>query len=148
MILDKLVNIATYKGISNNLDLAIDFLLQNSLETLPLGRHPIHGDKIFVTLMTAELGQGSTWEKHRKYIDIQIALAQGESIAWAPEDSILDFSSYNAAKADIQLSRDPQEGLVCPIPQGWFGIYFPTDAHRPGIGQGSTRKAVVKVAVQ
>lgn len=148
MILDKLANIATYKGISNNLDLAIDFLLHNNLESLQLGRHAIHGDIVFVTVMTAELGLGATWEKHRKYIDKQIPLAQGESIAWAPEDSILDFSFCNAAKGDIQLSRDPQEGLVCPIPQGWFGIYFPTDAHRPGIGQGSTRKAVVKVAAQ
>lgn len=148
MILDKPANISTHRGISANLDLAIDFLLQNSLETLPLGRRPIDGNKVIVTLMASELGKGSTWEKHRKYIDKQIPLAQGESIAWAPEDSILDFSFCNAAKGDIQLSRDPQEGLVCPIPQGWFGIYFPTDAHRPGIGQGSTRKAVVKVAAQ
>lgn len=116
MILDKLANIATYKGVSNNLDLAIDFLLHNNLESLPLGRHAIHGDIVFVTVMTAELGLGATWEKHRKYIDIQIALTQGESIAWAPEDCIHDFAPY--------------------------------DAHRSGIGQGSTRKAVVKVAVQ
>ena len=146
MILDKLDNIALYKGISVNLDLAIDYLGQNALDTLPLGRHPIEGDKVFVTLMTAELGQNPTWEKHRKYIDIQIALAQGECIAWMPHDAISGFSPYDDSKGDIQLSRDPQEGLVCPIPQGWFAVYFPTDAHRPCIGQGITRKAVVKVA--
>lgn len=148
MILDKLVNIATYRGISDNLDLAIDYLVQNSIEALPLGRHHINGDKVFVTIMAAELGRGDTWEKHRKYIDIQIALAQGESIAWTPADCILDFAPYDEAKGDIQLSHDTREGLVCPIPQGWFAIYFPSDAHRPCIGQGSTRKAVVKVAVQ
>ena len=146
MILDKLDNISAYKGMSANLDLAIDYLKQNELETLPLGRHPIEGDTVFVTLMTAELGQNPTWEKHRKYIDIQIALAQGESIAWAPHDAIGGFSPYDDSKGDIQLSRDPQEGLICPIQLGWFAIYFPTDAHRPGIGQGITRKAVVKVA--
>ncbi len=148
MILDKLANIATYKGISSNLDLAIDFLMQNSLEHLPLGRHAIHGDRVFVTVMTTQLGPGLTWEKHRKYIDIQIALAQGESIAWAPEDSIRDFAPYDEAKGDIQLSSDPQEGLVSPIHPGWFVVYFPHDAHRPGIGLGAASKAVVKVAVR
>jgi biofilm protein TabA len=147
MILDKLANIATYRGISGNLDLAIDFLTQNNMEALPLGRHPIHGDKVYVTIMATELGRGKTWEKHRRFIDIQIALAQGESIAWAPDDCIYDFAPYDEAKGDIQLSTDPQEGLICPIHQSWFVIYFPNDAHRPGIGQGSTRKAVVKVAV-
>jgi biofilm protein TabA len=148
MILDKLTNIETYRGINGNMDLAIDFIIRNNTEALPLGRHPIHGNNAFVTIMATELGHNDTWEKHRKYIDIQIALAQGESIAWTPADCILDFAPYDEAKGDIQLSPDTREGLVCPIPQGWFAIYFPSDAHRPGIGQGSTRKAVVKVAVQ
>lgn len=146
MIMDKLDNISAYKGISGSLDLAIEYLKQNKLDMLPPGRSPIDGDRVFVTLMTSQLGQNPAWEIHRKYIDIQIALTQGESIAWAPHDTICGFSPYDESKGDIQLSLDPRDGLICPLPQGWFFIFFPTDAHRPGIGQGSARKAVVKVA--
>ncbi|MHC1785929.1 MAG: YhcH/YjgK/YiaL family protein [Christensenellales bacterium] len=146
MILDKLQNLPLYRGISPDLDTAILGLQGMDLQALPEGRHPIDGDRVFMTLMSPTLGDGPTWEKHHRYIDIQIALSEGESIAWAPDGDIGGFSPYDAAAGDIQLSHDPQPGLLCPLKAGWFAIYFPWDAHRPGIGQGRTRKAVVKVA--
>lgn len=147
MILDRLERLGNYRGISRELDTAINWLTGRDLAALPDGRHTIDGDSVYVTLMRADFKENLTWEKHRHYIDIQIALEAGESIAWAPAESLAGWSPYDAAKGDIQLSQDPVPGLLCQMAPGSFGIYFPNDAHRPGIGQGQGRKAVVKVAV-
>ncbi len=147
MILDSLQNITRYKGIHPNLDTAIAYLERTDLRSLPLGRTDIDGDKVFVSLSKPQLGDNKTWEKHRLYADIQIALEDGENIAWADEKDLQCFSVYDAEKGDIQLSEDPTPGVVCAIKKDHFGLYFPHDAHRPGIGTQVGYKAVVKVRV-
>ncbi len=147
MILDSLQHIGRYRGIHPNLDTAIDFVLSRDLDTLPDGRTDIAGDAVYVVLSTPTLGDNLVWEKHRLYADIQIALRYGESIAWADANTLHGFSPWDAQKGDIQLSHDAAPGVVCTLQKGQFGLYFPQDAHRPGLGQGTTRKAVVKVKV-
>lgn len=147
MILDRLEQIHLYRGLSVHMDRAIDYLTRTDLSSLPDGRHEIDGEPVFMNIMPVSLGDNPNWEAHRRYIDIQIALMEGESIAWAPLESIQGFSPYDESKGDIQLSQDASQGLVFPLHKGSFGIYFPSDAHRPGLGQGQSRKAVVKVQV-
>lgn len=147
MILDSMTHIGRYRGIHPNLDLAIDYVMGRDLDALPDGRHDIAGDAAYVMISSPALGDNPMWEKHQLYADIQIALRDGESIAWADADSLSGFSPYDEAKGDIQKSHDAAPGVVCALQKGQFGLYFPQDAHRPGLGQGATRKAVVKVKV-
>lgn len=145
MIPDRLCNLERYRGMHPNLDTAISYLSGVDLRALPLGRIEVDGEKVFVLLSKPALSQHDKWEKHRKYADIQIMLTPGESIAWAHEDDITGFSEYDESKGDIQLSSHPAQGLICPIPADGFALYFPHDAHRPGLGVGTGYKAVVKV---
>lgn len=46
MIYDMLTNVEKYRGISKNLDTAIDFLVKTDLASLPLGQTEIDGDNV------------------------------------------------------------------------------------------------------
>lgn len=147
MILDQLSHIGRYRGMHPNLDTAITFLENTDLRSLPLGRTEVDGDQVFALVSKPQLKQHEQWEKHRLYADIQVILAEGEHIAWAFEDDVQGFDAYDPHRGDMQLSQGPHEGLVCPMAADSFAIYFPHDAHRPGLGQGTGWKAVVKVAL-
>lgn len=82
MIYDSLKNIESYKGISRNLDTAIDFLVKTDLNTLPEGWTDIDGEHVFANVISAvthELTEES-FEIHRNYMDIQIDLQGTEVI--------------------------------------------------------------------
>lgn len=146
MILDDFRNLGQYYGICKGLDLIIEQMDSFDFKSMANGRHEIDGDRVFLNLMQTNLGQGGTWEAHRKYIDLQLVLEQEETIAWAPLNAIQDFSGYDEQK-DILLSADPHKGVPMLLKAGMFGIYFPEDAHQPGIGAGQGRKAVFKIKV-
>lgn len=144
MISDTLERLTQYYGMHPHLDTAIRFLMDTAAAKLPDGRHEIDGDRAFVNVMRTTLGDGGTWEAHHNYIDLQLALEGTETIAWAPVEQINDFSGYDAQK-DIMVSSDPQKGSPLVLKPGMFGLFFPSDAHQPGIGTGQGRKAVVKI---
>lgn len=146
MIYDTLANLPRYRGISKPLDKAIDFLTSTDLSTLS-GKTVIDGDRVYLNVQDAQMKPFSEgrWEAHRAYIDIQIALTEGETIHYAPLGSIADWEPY---QWDIHFSSDANEGIALPMTPGAFGMFMPQDAHRPGIGEGTVRKAVVKVAVE
>ena len=50
MIYDKLENIGLYQGCHPNLDLAIRFILEHDLASLPPGKTEIAGDQVYVNV--------------------------------------------------------------------------------------------------
>lgn len=146
MIMDKVANLALYRGLGRHIDTAIDFLLKTDLSALPDGRRDVDGDNVFVLMQSPVFKKENKWEAHQRYIDIQIALMPGETILWAPLDSLNGWTPYDA-KGDFTLSEDAAPGTALPMAPETFCLFFPGDAHKPGLGEGSGRKAVVKVRV-
>ncbi len=146
MILDNIQNIGRYKGLHAALDEALDYIMACGLAGLAPGRHEVDGERIYLLVQEPALKsfEETAWEAHRLYIDIQIALKDGETIGYAPIDLVDGWSAYDAQK-DIRFSHSPFHGLALPLPAGAFAVFFPHDAHRPVIGAGTTRKAVMKV---
>ena len=74
MIYDLLVNIGNYRGMNRNLDKAIDYLMTVDINTLPLGKTEIDGDRVFLQVMEARTHEltDESYEVHRDYMDIQI----------------------------------------------------------------------------
>lgn len=52
MIFDKIANIGRYKGINKNLDTAIDYIRNNDLSSLPMGRTELDGE-VYINVMEA-----------------------------------------------------------------------------------------------
>ncbi len=146
MIYDRLERIGAYRNIHPNLDQAIDYILATDLDTLEEGRHGADESPFYVLAQAPELKAENRWERHRTHIDVQIALADGETIGYAPEEETGPWSPWDDG-ADFASSESPDTGIPLRMSKGSFAVFFPQDAHRPCLGKGKTRKIVVKVAV-
>lgn len=150
MIFDSVRHIGAYKGISANLDKAIDYIGKTDLSTLELGRHPISGDEVFMNVMEVEThlpGEEYHLEAHRKYLDIHITLKGGENVAVTPLETVREDTPFNES-GDIGMYWGGCQAL-CSVTPGTFLLCMTQDAHQPALalGQpGKMKKAVVKIA--
>ena len=87
MIYAELKNIKTYKGISKNLDKAIDFIVGKKYLNANFGKNIIDGDAVYFNCPEKPITRENTnldLEYHKKYIDIHIVLEGEEVIAYTP----------------------------------------------------------------
>jgi YhcH/YjgK/YiaL family protein len=150
MIYDRLDKLATYKGISKNLDTAIDYLGKNKVGGMPEGKHPVDGDRVIVQVMSYETKDLSAakFEIHKKYIDIQIVLEGKEGCYCRPMEG-LEPSEPFITERDVGFLKG-EGGAFMPLTPEVFAIFFPHDAHKPSCdweGKHKNRKVVVKIAV-
>lgn len=146
MIFDTIENIDRYTTLGYNLGLGLRFLVENSLSSLPLGRTDVDGDQLYVLVQeydTRPVEQGK-WEAHRQYIDIQYMVDGQERMGFA--------NIRNMALGEYIPERDFQsltgEGNYVDVFSGAFVIFFPEDAHKPGLAVNNPepiRKVVLKV---
>ena len=99
MIYDRLEHIGRYRGLGAHLDRAIDFLTKADVALLT-GRGEIDGDRVYYMEQNPQLRalQDVKWERHERYIDIQIALTEGEEIYACPMEDVEDWSAFDAQK--------------------------------------------------
>jgi YhcH/YjgK/YiaL family protein len=148
MIFDTLDNHARYAGLGHNLPAALKFLLENDLTSLPIGRTDIDGDNLYALVQeyaTKPAEQG-LWEVHRKYIDVQYMVSGTERMGFANLRT-MQLGEYVPEK-DFQPMRGT--GSSVDVFAGAFVIFFPNDAHMPGLqtDQPETiRKVVLKVKI-
>lgn len=132
MIFDQLSNLSLYKGMHTNLDTAIDFLLTHDLETLPLGRTEIDGERVFLNKMEANAASAESkgYEVHKKYMDIQIDVVGIERVDTAAADGFVlhDFSE----EKDIGFGINPLVAS-CTLGPGNFTVCLAGEPHKPGI---------------
>lgn len=145
MIYDLITNIVNYKGISEHLDKAIEFIASNDLNSLPLGRTDIDGDNVFINIMeaTTKGAQELNFEYHKNYMDIQIDLVGTEMIQVATEG----IEEVEAYKEDIGFFK-ANTGSSCILGPGRFIVCMIEELHKPGIQVGfntAIKKCVVKV---
>lgn len=141
---------AYYKN-SDRWNKAFGFLKDNDLTKLELKRFDLDGDNLFVTVSeySSKDPETAMYEAHKKYIDIQYVVSGNELIGIAPlasQDSILQ--EYNDTK-DIEYLSCKKGVMVQATPAKFF-IFFPEDAHMPGLKEGTNspvRKAVVKIRI-
>ena len=150
MIYDYIDHCLQYKGISPQMDVALELLRHTDFSTLELGRYEL-SDGVFYNVMDCVLSPFSKtkWEYHRNYIDIQYPLAEGEQIGTMPLYQLDKCGNYSAEQ-DICFADDERAGTVLPMSLGTFAVFFPWDAHRPCWAKGNTRairKLVIKVPV-
>lgn len=136
-------------GLSPRFHQALAMLAATDLEKLPLGRHDLDGDNLFVLVQeyTTKAESAGRWEAHQRYADIQLIVRGRERIGIAAIERMTVDVPYDATK-DVALFTG--EGDWLTMTPGRFAIFFPQDVHLPCIelGGGETvRKIVVKVAL-
>lgn len=147
MIYDLTDNLEQYTGLFENLDTAIDYLVNTDLSALPLGRTDIDGSSVYLTVseLEARRSEEALFETHSDYMDIHIDLegvelfetALGDLEEAAPYDPEKDMATW---KADLSAA--------CVLGPGRFLIAMTEEPHKPAVaGADGThlKKIVVKV---
>lgn len=145
MIVDSLKNVGRYSALSKRLAAAFDYIANNDLHKLPVGRTDIDCG-IYVAVSEYQTKHEGRFEAHKKYADIQIIISGEERMDYASEDKALLVTAYDRDK-DITF-LDAELYSTVNLAAGQFVVFLPGEPHRPGLAVGEpikVKKAVVKV---
>lgn len=132
-------------------DMAFKFLKTNDLSKLELKRYDIDGENLYamVSEYLSKNEETTNFEAHRKYIDIQYVISGKEIMNIAPLTTKKEVVTPYDMTKDIEFLTVDKISKFSATPSNFF-IFFPTDAHRPGLKDGvnsNVRKIVIKVKV-
>jgi biofilm protein TabA len=130
---------------------AFRFLKSQNLSQLDVKRYDIDGDNLYALISEYNTKNEETtnFEAHRKYIDIQYVISGKEIMNVAPLSTVKEvITPYDETK-DIEFVTVGKK-VDYPASQNNFFIFFPDDAHRPGLKDGinaPVKKVVIKLRV-
>jgi YhcH/YjgK/YiaL family protein len=148
MIIDSVANAEAYTPLGGRIAAGLEYLRRTDLVSLEAGRYGIDGEAVYAVVQdyTTCPAAGKPWEAHRAYIDIQYVAAGAEMLGWAPVEKMTQNQAYDPAK-DVAFFEGTGDFLRAG--PGTFLVFFPRDAHMPGVqidAPAPVRKVVVKVA--
>lgn len=147
MIIDHIDNAPQYYGLGAGIEAGLRFLKPADMNDLPLGKKVINGDKLFalVSEYMTHAEASVKWEAHRRYIDIQYVVTGAEAIGYQCVANMEIVKPYDETGDALFLQGNGSRLL---LGQGIFAIFWPQDAHQPGLSlrrPQMVRKVVVKV---
>ena len=149
MIFASKENLARYKGVSVNMNAAIDYLLKISTKDL----QPCKVDIDSNMYMMVQCYDTRTWEQgkfeaHDRYIDIQFYLS-GEEFVYVEDRSRLNISEPYDTERDVvkfhDISIPPVKLRMTP---GSAVIFFPEDGHKPNCMIDNRPEQVKKIVLK
>ena len=149
MIYDTLSNAKLYAGISDAMAIAMEVLQTTDFAAVAPGSYQVR-DGVFYNVMEPTLRpvEEGSWECHRKYIDVQYVLCDGEQILYCPLDRV-DWGEFNDS-GDCALAKLQGSWISLPMHPDTFAVFFPGDAHAPTLALDTVKqvkKVVIKVPV-
>jgi YhcH/YjgK/YiaL family protein len=149
MIFDSIENAELYYGLGEKFKTAFELLKTTDFNSLKEERIELDGENIFAMVQKYETknSDDAKWEAHQKYIDIQYMISGAENMGFVLSDYLEIKEKYNEEN-DVEIL----EGLgdYVQVNEGEFVIFFPDDAHMPGIKikeNEMIRKVVIKVKI-
>ena len=150
MIYDKIDNLNTYTGISEDIRKGLEWL-RNIKPDVEKGVYEISPRvKAIVSEYTTKVINENGYEAHREYIDIQYLVSGEEELYFLPLEYLKEIKPYNKeidASFYVETGIKPQELM---IGNGYFAILFPQDGHMPQLcveKPTSVKKVVIKVKI-
>jgi len=150
MIYDKIDNLETYAGISEDIRLGLEWL-RDVNPNIEKGVYELSPRvKAIVSEYTTQEVNENGYEAHRDYIDIQYLISGSEKICCLPLESLKESKTYRKeidAAFYEEANINPLEMLVG---NGYFAIFYPQDGHMPCLNFGKSenvKKVVVKIKV-
>ncbi len=124
---------------------AFDFLKQD-LTKVEEGKYGILGDDVFAMISDyqTKMKETTKWEAHRKYIDLQVVISGEEFMGISALSKVTEPEEYDEQR-DLIFFGNSEGKFHIAKP----GIFFPSDAHMPGIqlnNSSPVRKLVIKIA--
>lgn len=152
MIIDTIENLVRYKGLSPNIDQAIDYIRATDLNEMPLGHTAVSGECVHFNhfqYMTVEKAEDSLFEAHKKYLDLHVILSGQEFVAVAPIEALEHVEER--PDEDSVMYRG-EAAFRFPITTGQFVLLYPGEGHLPRLSingvNTDVNKVVFKIQVQ
>lgn len=125
---------------------ALNFIEENDLTKLPLGKYVIDEGNVWVNIVEADLRPigNALLEAHDEFIDIHIPFTGSESYGIKPR-SDCKYPKGEIDTADDIIFFDDEVETVLTRTAGTQTVFEPNMAHAPLIGEGKIRKAIFKV---
>jgi YhcH/YjgK/YiaL family protein len=146
MIYGEIKDLGLYKGISKNLDRAIDYILSGEYKNGVVGKNVIDGDNVYFNQpdspMTKEVKDGFI-ENHKKYIDIHVVIEGEEKIGYISNTDVKLTKEYDEA-GDYELYEGELENLFY-LNSKKFIVLYPGEPHMALIKGGEKPAKVKKV---
>jgi biofilm protein TabA len=149
VVFDRIENALVYYGLGPGIKAALDYLATIDLESLKPGKHELpNGAYVMVADYQTKPASEKRWEAHRKYIDLQYVVSGVERMGYADISAMASPGDYDEAN---DITRPEGDGDFLTATAGTFAIFYPWDAHLPGVVAGEpcdVRKVIVKVPLQ
>ena len=151
MIFDSISNSRSYEQALPELAAAFRYLAETDFSATADGTYPLGGDgfRAIVQSYESKAPEAARLEAHRRFIDVQYIVSGEERIGCAPlARAGAPLAPFDDAKDIVFL-----DGAFEPVTlrAGDFALFFPQDAHAPGIRAGGSpahvRKVVIKIPV-
>ncbi|MDD2285349.1 MAG: YhcH/YjgK/YiaL family protein [Paludibacter sp.] len=148
MILDTLQNSMKYASVNPRFAKAFEYLMNNDLAALPVGKVELEGADLVVNVVeiTGKTASEARMETHNKFIDIQVPVGKAERMGWKAAEKLNEITEAYSETKDITFFADKATCFIDVQPFE-FAIFFPEDGHQPGISSGTYKKIIVKVRV-
>lgn len=151
MIYGEIKDLAQYKGISKNLDTAIDYILSGKYKDGVVGKNVIDGDNVYFNHpdypMTKEI-KDAFFEGHKQYIDIHVVIDGEENLGFTPNLEMKLTKEYDA-EGDYELFEGEVKNFFHLTPER-FVMFFPNEPHMALVKVNEVkkiRKVIFKVLV-
>ncbi len=150
MVVGTLKNSERYYVFGENFKKAFEFLKNNDIAKMELGRHDIDGDNVFILVQeyTSKTMDNCGLEVHAKYADVHFVKEGFEYLGYAPVDRVGEPAIAYDPVADATFYEKECEFVL--LAEGDIAIVFPEDAHMPqkrALVPTKVRKACIKVLV-
>ncbi|VEU59135.1 YhcH/YjgK/YiaL family protein [Mesomycoplasma neurolyticum] len=149
MILDKLTNLKRYKNIHPNLDKAINWIENNSIDSIDPGKTLLDGDNLFVvnTELEGYNLENGLYEIHHKYADLHIVIDPKETIYYAQVDELNSVYKEYDTSIEMKLFHMTTRRNSFKLNKDEFAFFFPYEAHGPKIVETNrpVKKLIFKI---
>lgn len=151
MIYGEIKDLNQYKGISENLDKAIEYILSGEYKKGTPGKNVIDGDNLYFNYpscaKTKELEDGF-FESHKQYIDIHVVISGEENLGFVPRPEATLTKEYDS-EGDYELLDGEIKNMIHLTPER-FVMFFPDEPHMALLKVGEVKeitKVIFKVLV-
>ena len=150
MVIDTLNNCEIYYAFGERFKKAFEYLKNNDISKMELGRVDIDSDNVFIIVQeyTSKTIDEVKLEAHKKYADIHYVKEGFEYIGYVPIDRVGEPTTPYDPESDAEFYE--KECELFPLLANDFAIVFPHDIHMPqkrALVPVQIRKAVIKVKV-
>jgi YhcH/YjgK/YiaL family protein len=110
--------------------------------------YEIQGNDIYAIISSYKTREPHKFEAHREYVDIQCILEGQEIIESTALNGLTVDMPYDPEKDVEFYVKTDNRKIISHLTPGVFVVFFPHDAHMPGVSVGDSPTIVKKVVIK